>query len=393
MSVQPGPTFKRYAANGVATVYAIPFLLLDAADLQITLNGTLVTTGFTLSGVGNPTSSCAFAVAPTGDLLFQQLVPFQRLADYQINGDFLAQTVNRDFDRLWLAIKQLNRDSNRALTVSLLEPEGIPSLPAKATRALKMLAFDASGNPTTSNLTLAQLEQQPELSLEAAQAAAASAAQALASQNAAHASELAAAVSAAAALAAQQVTEALAGDPWAVQPIGVPIPVWEHMLTSLAPPTNKFYRYIKLTASDSYNTGILTSQSVTGSEPLLLATAVISLAGSPLNGKTVSLINSERRVLRAAEASGELLFDALQGHGHEQAVGEDGVNANSPNTVNTYDAGLTSGGTSIRRTTSGASLNQIVVRGPITLSGSGTVRFGGETRAKSISATYYLRIK
>ena len=190
MSVQPGPTFKRYAASGVATVYAIPFLLLDAADLQITLNGTLVTTGFTLAGIGNPQSACTFTVAPTGNLLFQQFVPFQRLADYQINGDFLAPTVNRDFDRLWLAVKQLNRDSSRALTVSLLEPEGIPPLPVKALRALKILAFDANGDPVTSNLTLDQLEQQPALALTSAQQAAASALAASNSKDASAASAL-----------------------------------------------------------------------------------------------------------------------------------------------------------------------------------------------------------
>ncbi|NMY20838.1 hypothetical protein [Pseudomonas sp. WS 5410] len=175
MSVQPGPTFKRYAANGVATVYTIPFLLLAATDLQITLNGVLVTNGFTLAGIGNPQSSCTFSVPPAGDLLFQMVMPFQRLTDYQMNGDFQSSTVNPDFDRLWLAVKQLSRDSNLALTVSLLEPEGIPSLPVKAARALKMLAFDSDGNPITSNLTMAQLEQQPALALEAAEQAAASA--------------------------------------------------------------------------------------------------------------------------------------------------------------------------------------------------------------------------
>lgn len=204
MSVQPGPTFKRYTANGVATVYAIPFLLLDAADLQITLNGTPVTTGFTLTGIGNPASSCTFSAAPTGDLLFQMVIPFQRLADYQINGDFLAQTVNRDFDRLWLAVKQLTRDSSRALTVSLLEPEGIPPLPVKATRALKMLAFDASGNPITSNLTLAQLEEQPALAIGSAAAAAASALAAGVSEGLATAAKNTAVASAAAAAASAQ---------------------------------------------------------------------------------------------------------------------------------------------------------------------------------------------
>lgn len=168
MAVQPGPTFKRYAANGAATVYTIPFLLLDPANLQITLNGVSVTSGFTLAGLGNASSSCTFAVAPVGDLLFQQVMQFQRLTDYQMNGDFLSQTVNGDYDRLWLAIKQLNRDDGRALAVSPLEPEGIPALPVKALRNLKLLAFDAAGNPAPSNLTLTQLEQQPALALASA---------------------------------------------------------------------------------------------------------------------------------------------------------------------------------------------------------------------------------
>ncbi|MGO2200515.1 hypothetical protein [Pseudomonas helleri] len=168
MAVQPGPTFKRYAANGAATVYTIPFLLLDPANLQVTLNGVAVTSGFTLAGLGNASSSCTFAVAPAGDLLFQQVMQFQRLTDYQMNGDFLSQTVNGDYDRLWLAIKQLNRDDGRALAVSPLEPEGIPALPVKALRNLKLLAFDAAGNPAPSNLTLLQLEQQPALALESA---------------------------------------------------------------------------------------------------------------------------------------------------------------------------------------------------------------------------------
>lgn len=205
MSVQPGPTFKRYAANGVAPTYPIPFLLLAATDLQITLDGVLVTTGFTLSGIGNPQSSCTFSAPyPSGDLLFQMVIPFQRLTDYQMNGDFLSQTVNPDFDRLWLAVKQLSRDSSRALTVSLLEPEGIPPLPVKAVRALKMLAFDANGDPTTSSLTLAQLEQQPALALESAAAAAASALSAGQSEESATNSKDVAVASASAASASAQ---------------------------------------------------------------------------------------------------------------------------------------------------------------------------------------------
>ncbi|WP_137972009.1 hypothetical protein [Pseudomonas sp. F(2018)] len=205
MSVQSGPTYKRYAANGIATVYAIPFLLIEAEDLQITLDGVLVTSGFTLTGVGNPSCVCTFDVAPLGDLLFQLVIPFERLDDYQENGDFLASTVNNDFDRLWQAAKELRRDDGRALAVDPLEPEGIPPLPVAAIRSEKVLAFDALGAPIPSNLTLAELEEQPEVAAAAAAAAAASALAASGSASAAATSETNAA---AAALAAANTYDA-----------------------------------------------------------------------------------------------------------------------------------------------------------------------------------------
>ncbi|SCW91719.1 hypothetical protein [Pseudomonas sp. NFACC05-1] len=124
MSVQPGPTEKRYAANGVTTIYAVPFLVIEAGDLKVYLNGVLQTSGYTQTGVGLPTSSVTFTIAPSGDLYFVLEVPFQRLVDYQENGDFLSSTVNRDFDRIWQALKQLLRASARALTLGYLDVDG-----------------------------------------------------------------------------------------------------------------------------------------------------------------------------------------------------------------------------------------------------------------------------
>ncbi|MEE5046316.1 sialate O-acetylesterase [Pseudomonas alliivorans] len=134
MSVQSGPTDKRYAANGVTTIYAVPFLVIEAGDLKVYLNGVLITSGYTQSGVGLPTSSVTFATAPTGDLYFVLEVPFQRLADYQENGDFLAATVNRDFDRIWQALKQLFRFNGRALTLGASDVDGSGAYRAKGNR-------------------------------------------------------------------------------------------------------------------------------------------------------------------------------------------------------------------------------------------------------------------
>lgn len=218
MAVQEGPSFKRYAANGIATVYSIPFLLLSGEDLVVTLDGVMITSGITLTGVGNPTSTATFNVAPNGDLLFLLMVPFQRLTDYQENGDLLSRTLNNDIDRIWLALKELRRDDQRALSVNPLEPEGIPPLPVAALRQGRLLAFDEDGDPIPSNLTLTQLEEQPALAL-------ASAAEAQASAEMAGLSETAAGgyANAASASAGTAVSAAILAGKWAEEAEDVPV--------------------------------------------------------------------------------------------------------------------------------------------------------------------------
>jgi hypothetical protein len=39
-------------------------------------------------------------------VMLERVVPTYRLTDYQDNGDLLADTVNKDFDRLWMAIQR-----------------------------------------------------------------------------------------------------------------------------------------------------------------------------------------------------------------------------------------------------------------------------------------------
>jgi len=218
MAVQDGPTFKRYAANGVATVYAIPFKVLEAGDLVVTLDDVELVSGFVLTGLGNDTCTCTFSIAPSGDLLFRQVIPRERQTDYQENGDFLSGTVNNDFDRIWLALKELRRDSGRALSASPLEPEGIPELPVAALRAERMLAFDALGDPVPSNLTLEQLEEQPALALSAAETAVAAASAASDSVIASSAS-----ASASASFASASSASATLANKWAEEDEDVPV--------------------------------------------------------------------------------------------------------------------------------------------------------------------------
>lgn len=175
-------------------------------------------------------------------------------------------------------------------------------------------------------------------------------------------------------------------DPWAMQPIGMPIPVFDNMASTLIPPANKHYRYITLTASDSYNAGVLTGEVVSGSFPMVTATAVINSPGSALHGRTINLINTEQRVLRGALTAGELLQDAMQNITGESSTFPVGNTAplNSSgafrtNTRANVPTGIAGGGS--WGTTS------------VDFDASRVARTATETRSKSIGVTYFMRVK
>lgn len=175
-------------------------------------------------------------------------------------------------------------------------------------------------------------------------------------------------------------------DVWLSKPIGEPFAIWDHIAGVPTPPTdNAGYRFIRLTASDSYNTGVLASESVSGAAPLVQATAVISDSGSPLNGQTVRLINTERRFVRPG-SSGTVEADALQnitgtlyGRVNRSIFGAWTAGAfarTDPTVIGYNDAGPSLDGHS-----------------SVTFDASRVARTADETRVKNIGATYYMRIR
>ncbi|MFG5021188.1 phage tail-collar fiber domain-containing protein [Vibrio cholerae] len=71
------------------------------------------------------------------------------------------------------------------------------------------------------------------------------------------------------------------------------IPIGMEVAFDTPPPTNDpRFRFVKLTYNDAYNTGLLTSQTLSGRAPELVSTAVISAAQSPINGQTIYLKNT-----------------------------------------------------------------------------------------------------
>jgi len=87
-----------------------------------------------------------------------------------------------------------------------------------------------------------------------------------------------------------------------LQWLGTPIGGYITPLT-LPPTDDPRFRYVLCTAGEDgvggYNEGILTDETVTGSASLVEATAVVDLDGSPFDGLTIHLINTEGRFVGA----------------------------------------------------------------------------------------------
>lgn len=151
MSVNSLLTFKEYQADGKATVFTIPFLLLAASDLQVFIDKTLVNPSYyKLKNLGQPQAEITFISAPKGKLLLKREVKLTRETDYQDNGDLLAKTVNNDFDRIYLIMQGLAQQNDQLLKVT--DPAGINALPKAEERANKVLAFDENGQPKLTTL-------------------------------------------------------------------------------------------------------------------------------------------------------------------------------------------------------------------------------------------------
>lgn len=170
---------------------------------------------------------------------------------------------------------------------------------------------------------------------------------------------------------------------WQVKAIGEPFALRDDLPGVATPPTDsEASRFIKLTAGEAgfglYNEGVLINETITGSAPLITATAEINLAESPLHGQTVNLINTERRFVRAGE-SGMLQDDAFQGHFHEIETRTEGSGTSSSVMRNGDGVGPVTDSDHMRPFYDSDGTN-------------GTPRTDDETRPRSIGATYYMRI-
>lgn len=100
------------------------------------------------------------------------------------------------------------------------------------------------------------------------------------------------------------------------------IPIGAEIAFDTPPPTDDpRFRFVKLTYNDSYNSGVLTSQTLSGSAPELVSTAIISTSLSPINGQTIDLINTMGTFIRPGVTAGVLKASQNKSHTHDVSQG------------------------------------------------------------------------
>lgn len=159
MTITTNDTRDEYTATGGQTVFNYTFKIFTSTDLLVyqTASGAtpddttdLITT-YTVTGVGNASGGTIVlnSGATAGDkITIVSNISYERDTDYQFNGDFTADVVNDEQDRLLSLVKQVKDNSERTLLFSK-STQGATgkTLPTPAELADSVLAFDSNGDP------------------------------------------------------------------------------------------------------------------------------------------------------------------------------------------------------------------------------------------------------
>ncbi len=209
MTVPVQTTYTASIANGATTVFPYGFKIAASEDLAVTVDGVRLTSGYTVSGVGNPAGGNVTITVPpaNGAKVVRYLSPvFKRDTDYQQFGDWLAAVVNLDFDRIWLTLQTLQQNDIRSLKLPVDTAVDQVLTQDATARANRTIKFDGAGNLTISTYdpdgAQASAAASATAAATSATSAAGSATSASGSATAASGSATSAASSAAAALAA-----------------------------------------------------------------------------------------------------------------------------------------------------------------------------------------------
>ena len=160
-----------YTATGGQTAFTITFEFFTVNDIKV-YNGTSLLTynaspgsasQYSITGTASASDS-AFEFgaggtitlggsgATNGDIItIIRDIVIERTSDFPVSGTFDVTSLNTDLDKVYAKLADIDQQSDRS--VKLLDTDSIAAtvtLPAKATRASKVLTFDSDGDVQTS---------------------------------------------------------------------------------------------------------------------------------------------------------------------------------------------------------------------------------------------------
>lgn len=138
----------QYVADGTQSVFAFPFPIFSATDLECLVNGERRETGFTILGAGQSEGgNVTFAAAPASGtrITLRRRMRVQRVTDFQPNGLLRADTLNDELDYQVAALQEIRDEIASSLRADPSDPPTGLTLPARAGRANRVLGFDSAG--------------------------------------------------------------------------------------------------------------------------------------------------------------------------------------------------------------------------------------------------------
>lgn len=142
-----------YTATLNQTAFTVPFVFFDETDLQVYVNDELQTlsTDYVTSGVMDEdggTVTFNTGLAASDSVVIARVLAYELTTHIPTAGDLDVAAMNLQNSRLVAMLQQAVEDLPRSVRQPTSDADALSVLPAAATRASKILAFDADGDVT-----------------------------------------------------------------------------------------------------------------------------------------------------------------------------------------------------------------------------------------------------
>ena len=154
-------------SDGVQTIFLYDFEILDNDDLDVFLDGVVVTTGFVVTGALNPTGGdCTFDTAPaTGVVTLSRNTPIDQETDYVKFDPFPSETHEEALDKLTLIAQELEErvaggeggGGGDAVAVSIAVSDEATALVVQSPISTFRMPFSMNLERVKASLTTAQV--------------------------------------------------------------------------------------------------------------------------------------------------------------------------------------------------------------------------------------------